>query len=115
MISIIIAFVLGVAIGYLFSRELFQSTTTPKGTLCVVFNEQRKTITPARLFHNLDEDDDYASVRMIDPATLDERNLPTLVRRNKIRFFLDDGHSINMANWTEIKFVVEPVATRTEA
>ena len=110
MISILIAFVLGIAIGYLFSRERFQNGTTAKGTICVVFNETKGTTFPARLFHNLDDDDEYASVRIIDPITLVERNLPMFVRRNKLRFFLDDGATINMGNWQEIRFVVEPVA-----
>lgn len=114
MISITIAFVLGIAIGYLFSREQCQGKTTSKGRICVVFNETKGTTFPARLFHNLDDDDEYASVRIIDPVTLAERNLPMFVKRNKLRFYLDGGDAINMANWEEIKFLVESVAKKAE-
>lgn len=114
MISIVMALILGTVLGYVICLERDKWRTIPKGRLCVVFNNERRTKFVARLFHGLDEDDEYASVRMFDPNTLEERALPLFVRKDKVRFYTDEGEAINMANWDQLKFTAHLVASGQE-
>lgn len=98
MIPIAVAF----ALGYLVRNEAHRIRTKPKDTICVVFNEKNQTAWPARLFHDMDDDDHYAVLKVVQPNTLKEGRLPFLVGKERIRFLTDQGEKVTMANWNQV-------------
>lgn len=99
---LIVVTIVAFALGYIIRNELHRMRTKPKDTICVVFNQAKQTAWPARLFHDMDDDDHYAVLKVVSPNTLKEGKLPFLVGRERIRFLTDDGERVTMANWERV-------------
>jgi hypothetical protein len=96
---LIIASLFFFGLGYLVRNELHRMRTKRKDTICVVYNKTTQTSWPARLFHDLDDDDQYAVLKVVQPNTLKEGKLPFLINKDRIRFLTDEGERVTMANW----------------
>lgn len=97
MISEIFACVVGIAIGYVFTKERFHIESHKDTTLCVYKTAagESKLGRLAQRFHLTDE---YA---VVVPASSDSDTLPFVVSSMRISFYTRSGEVINEVNWKD--------------
>ena len=95
----LICLLFGVGLGYVYSREKHRVLFTGAGRLLVYTTSKNETKL-GRLAQKLYEDDKLV---IVDAVNDNDKFLSFVISREKVRFYTNDGHVINEANWETLK------------